>query len=182
MDGWWRDVGDDGNEDLLQIPVPAGCQNGISGSESRFLMVAAQRKSIWEKRRTPTVFRSEGICRQKEGSRRRPRWPHHRWARLGLGRAPWWWAQATASLRLSFWLRGSSGKIEFLQYFPGFFLKVGFLHKKRDTRAILLKTTLVRVSCIQNTQIRGKTIAKVFRKVHTFWTYQLSRLSLPVFC
>jgi hypothetical protein len=32
-------------------------------------------------------------------------------------------------LRLSFWLRGSSGKIEFLQYFPGFFLKVGFLHK-----------------------------------------------------
>jgi hypothetical protein len=32
-------------------------------------------------------------------------------------------------LRLSFWLHESSGKIEFLQYFPGFFLKVGFLHK-----------------------------------------------------
>jgi hypothetical protein len=60
-----------------------------------------------------------------------------------------------------------------LQYFPGFFLKVGFLHKKRDTRAILLKIALVRVSCIQNTQIRGETIAKVFRKVDTFWTYQL---------
>src|SRR5215217_4647223 len=44
--------------------------------------------------------------------------------------------------------------------------------QKRDTRAILLKTTLVRVSCIQNTQIRGKTIAKVFGKVDTFWTYQ----------
>jgi hypothetical protein len=42
MDGRWRDVGDDGDEDLLQIPVPAGCQNGVSGSESRFLMVAAQ--------------------------------------------------------------------------------------------------------------------------------------------
>jgi hypothetical protein len=41
MDGWWRDVGDDGDEDLLQIPVPVGCQNGVSGSESRFLMVAA---------------------------------------------------------------------------------------------------------------------------------------------
>jgi hypothetical protein len=42
MDGWWRDVGDDGDEDLLQIPVPAGCQNGVSGSESRFLMAAAR--------------------------------------------------------------------------------------------------------------------------------------------
>jgi hypothetical protein len=44
--------------------------------------------------------------------------------------------------------------------------------QKRDTRAILLKTALVRVSCIQNTQIRGEIIAKVFEKVDTFWTYQ----------
>jgi hypothetical protein len=94
-------------------------------------MVAAQQKSIWEKRRTPAPFRSEGICRQKEGSRRWPSCPHHRWARPGLGRTPWWWAQLPASLRLSFWLRGSSGKIGFLQYFLGFFLKVGFLHKTR---------------------------------------------------
>jgi hypothetical protein len=41
MDGRWRDVGDDDDEDLLQIPIPIGCQNGVSGSESRFLMVAA---------------------------------------------------------------------------------------------------------------------------------------------
>jgi hypothetical protein len=41
MDGRWRDVGDDGDEDLLQIPILAGCQNGVSGSESRILMVAA---------------------------------------------------------------------------------------------------------------------------------------------
>jgi hypothetical protein len=88
MDGWWRYIGDDGDEDLLQIPVPAGCQNRVSGSESRFLMVAAQRKSIREKHRTPAPFRSEGICRRKEGSRRWPRWPHHRWARPGLGHAP----------------------------------------------------------------------------------------------
>jgi hypothetical protein len=46
--------------------------------------------------------------------------------------------------------------------------------QKRDTRAILLKTVSVRVSCIQNTQIRGETIAKVFGKVDTFWTYQIS--------
>jgi hypothetical protein len=31
---------------------------------------------------------------------------------------------------------------------------------------------LVRVSCIQNTQIREETTAKVFGKVDTFWTYQ----------
>jgi hypothetical protein len=46
MDGRWRSVGDDGDEDLLQIPIPAGSQNGVSGFESRFLMAAAQRKSI----------------------------------------------------------------------------------------------------------------------------------------
>jgi hypothetical protein len=57
MDGRWRDVGDDGDEDLLQIPVPVGCQNGVSGSESRFLMAAVQRKSIWEKRHLPDIFR-----------------------------------------------------------------------------------------------------------------------------
>ena len=56
MDGRWSDVGDDGDEDLLQISVPAGCQNGVSGSESRFLMVVAQRNSIWEKRQTPNFL------------------------------------------------------------------------------------------------------------------------------
>jgi hypothetical protein len=66
----------------------------------------------------------------------------------------------------------SSGEIGFLQYFPRYLLKVGFLHKKRDTRVILLKTALVCVSCIQNTQIRGETTAKVFGKVDMFWTYQ----------
>jgi hypothetical protein len=67
-------------------------------------------------------------------------------------------------LRLIFWLRGSSGEIGFLPIFPEFLLKVGFLHKN-ETPA------LVRVSCIQNTQIRGETTAKVFGKVDTFWTY-----------
>jgi hypothetical protein len=130
MDGWWRDVGDD-DEDLLQIPVPAGCKNEVSGSESRFLMVAAQRNSIWEKRRTPNVFRSEGICRRKEGSRRWPRRPHHPLAWPGFGRATGWCGALLAPLRLVFWLRGSSGKIGFLQYFSGFFLKVEFLHKNK---------------------------------------------------
>jgi hypothetical protein len=130
MDGWWRDVGDD-DEDLLQIPVLAGCQNGVSGSESRFLMVTAQQNSIWEKRQTPDSFRSKGVCRWKEGSRRRLGRPHHPLARPGLGRATRWCGALLAPLRLVFWLHGSSGKIGFLQYFLGFFLKVGFLHKNK---------------------------------------------------
>jgi hypothetical protein len=135
-------------------------------------MVAAQWKSIWEKCRTPAPFRSEGICRRKEGSRQWLRQPHHRWVRPGLGRATWWCGGLPAPLHLVFWLCGSFGEIGFLQYFPRFLLKVGFLHKNETPEQFLLKIALVRVSCIQNTQIRGETIAKVFGKVDTFWTYQ----------
>jgi hypothetical protein len=60
-----------------------------------------------------------------------------------------------------------------LQYFLGFFPESQIFAQKQDTRAILLKTALVHVSCIQNTKIREETIAKVFGKVDTFWTYQL---------
>jgi hypothetical protein len=52
--------------------------------------------------------------------------------------------------------------------FSGIFPKSRISAQKRDTGAILLKTGLVRVSCIQNIQIRGETIAKVFRKVDMF--------------
>jgi hypothetical protein len=48
--------------------------------------------------------------------------------------------------------------------------------QKQDTTAILLKTALVRVSCIQNTHIRGETTAKVFGKVDRFWTYHATYL------
>jgi hypothetical protein len=56
--------------------------------------------------------------------------------------------------------------------FFGIFPESRISAQKQDTRAILLKIVLVYVSCIQNTQIRGETIAKVFGKVDTFWTYQ----------
>jgi hypothetical protein len=62
----------------------------------------------------------------------------------------------------------SSGKIGTLRYFSGFFSKSRIYAQKQDTGVILLKTALVRVSCIQNTQIRGETTTKVFRKVDTF--------------
>jgi hypothetical protein len=102
-------------------------------------MVAAQWKSIWEKRQTPAVFRSEGICRRKEGSRRWPRRPHHPLARPGLGCATKGCEPLVAPLRLVLWLGGSSGKIGFLQYFPGFFLKVRFLHKNETPRQFCWK-------------------------------------------
>jgi hypothetical protein len=57
--------------------------------------------------------------------------------------------------------------------FSGIFTQSRISAQKRDTRAILLKTALVCVTCIQNTQIRGETTTKVFGKVDTFWTYQL---------
>jgi hypothetical protein len=129
MDGWWRGVGDDDDDDLLQYPIPAGCQNGVFGSESRFLVVAAQRNSIWEKHPTPSIFRSETLCRRKEGSRRWPRRPHHPLVRPGLARATRWCGPLMTLLRLVSWLRESSGKIGVLRYFLGIFLKVGFLHR-----------------------------------------------------
>jgi hypothetical protein len=45
---------------FLQIPIPAGCQNIVSGSESWFLIMAAQRNSIWEKCRTP-IFSGQRV-------------------------------------------------------------------------------------------------------------------------
>jgi hypothetical protein len=69
-------------------------------------MVAAQRKSFWEKRHTPDISRSEGICRRKQGSRRRPSHPHNRWARPGLGRAPYVCGGLVPPLRFVFWLLG----------------------------------------------------------------------------
>jgi hypothetical protein len=42
-----------------------------------------------------------------------------------------WCELLVDSLRLVFWLRVSSGKIGILQYFPRFFLKVGFLYKNK---------------------------------------------------
>jgi hypothetical protein len=83
------------------------------------------------KRRTPDSFRSKAICRRKGGLRRWQGWPHHPLARPGLARATRWCGALLAPLCVVLWLRGSSGKIGFLQYFLEFFLKVGFLYKNK---------------------------------------------------
>jgi hypothetical protein len=169
--GWWRDVGDDGDEDLLQIPVPAGCQNGFSNFESRFLMVAAQWKSIWENAE-PLLLSGQRVY---VGGRRGRGDSRGGLTTGGRGQA---WATPPggepshcplSSLLLSPWVFWQN---RFFAIFSGIFLESWISAQKQDTRAILLKTAWVRVSCIQNTQIRGETIAKMFGKVGTFWTYQ----------
>jgi hypothetical protein len=139
MNGWWRGVGDDDGDDLLQFPVPAWCQNGASGSELGFLIVAAQRNSLWKNVKPTTVFRSGALYMPKEVSRRWPRRPHHPQARPRVARAARWCGPLVAHLRLVFWLRESSGKIGILQYFLGIFLKVWFLHKNETPEQLCWK-------------------------------------------
>ena len=45
---------------LSKFLVPAGCRNGVFGSESWFLMVVAERNSSLENVEPPSVFRSRG--------------------------------------------------------------------------------------------------------------------------
>ena len=102
---------------LSKFPIPAGCQNGVSGSESRFLVVAAQRNSSLEIIEPPCVFRSEGICRRKKRSRQSPRRPHPLLAQPGLARTTKGCGPLMDPLCPVFWLYESSGKIGVLQYF-----------------------------------------------------------------
>ena len=45
---------------LYKFPVPAGCQNGVSGAILWNLVVVAERNSFWKNVEPPEVFRSEG--------------------------------------------------------------------------------------------------------------------------
>ena len=56
MDGPWRGGDDDDGADLLRIPVPAGCQNGVPASEIGFREAAALRTFLWNNFEPPGVF------------------------------------------------------------------------------------------------------------------------------
>src|SRR3954471_16491781 len=45
---------------LSKFLVLVGCQNGVSGSESWFLVAAAEQNSCWKTIEPPSVFRLEG--------------------------------------------------------------------------------------------------------------------------
>ena len=78
---------------LPKFPVPAGCQNGVSGSESWFLVAAAERNSFW-KTIDPPEFLGQKATHRHGG---RPRsflgWPNlpqarGQWARVWGGSGP----------------------------------------------------------------------------------------------
>jgi hypothetical protein len=60
MDDRWRDIGDDGDEDLLQIPIPAGCQNGVSGSKFAISDGGGAVKVYLGKTPSPRYFQVKG--------------------------------------------------------------------------------------------------------------------------
>src|SRR4051812_35360882 len=106
---------------LSKFPVMAGCQNGVSSFESRFLVVAAQRNSFWKTSTPPPKFLGQKATYRR---RERPRVclgrPHPLQARPGLARAAGGCGLLRPPLHLVFWLRESSSEIGFLAYFLGF--------------------------------------------------------------
>ena len=105
-----RRRGDDG-DDLLQFPVPAECQNGVSGPETEFRDVAAFWRVPGDFDFLPRVFRSKPLSSPEEGVRGQPRGPHARAARPPPGCAGLAFGGPGPPPGLPFWLRDSSGKI-----------------------------------------------------------------------
>ena len=79
-----------------------------------FVMVAALWNSSWNIDRVFRVFTSGEINKRRGDARRWPRWAHHAQAWPSLARAWDGCGHPLVPLRLSFWLPGSSGIIEFL--------------------------------------------------------------------
>jgi hypothetical protein len=163
----WRGVDGDDGDDLLQFPVPAECQNidfwpprrsfAMWRRSGGFLATSTSWSRFLD--RTPQVVQRRASEASRGGHTLGPRrpsvWDPRAPTCLALLAPPIFWENRTFCINS--------------EDFPESWISA----QKRDTRTVLLKTALVRVSCIQNTQIRGKTIAKVFGKVDTFWTYQL---------
>ena len=121
----------------------------------------------------PMIFRSRALSSPKGNVGGRPRWPRHTWARAHPWSRPsmaWSPRAATPTPLLAPWVFRWNMTIAIK---IGVFLESWLFCTKEDTRAILLKTALVRVSCIQIIQVRDQTTTKVFGKVDTSWTYQL---------
>ena len=114
-----------------------------------FGMAAAKRKSSGKTIASPKVFRSEGVYSPKGRSRGCPGRPHHPQARPGVD--PFldqvWAPRGPSALLLLahwiFWLKNNFYR--FTSWFPESWISA----HKQDTKAILLKTALVRVSFIQ---------------------------------
>ena len=69
MDGCCRGVGDDDGDDLLQFPVPAGCQNGVSDPRNRVFGGGGALECFWKSVDPPRVFRSRALSSRKGDAR-----------------------------------------------------------------------------------------------------------------
>jgi hypothetical protein len=136
----------DGEASVMMMAMISSNSLSQQGTRTEFLV---PNRGFWWWRRIATLsgenveppwFLGSGtLCRQKEGSRRWSRQPHHPLARPALARAARWWGPLMDRLRLVFWLHESSGKIGVLRYFLGIFLKVGFLHKNETSEQFCWK-------------------------------------------
>src|SRR3954463_14962202 len=78
---------------LSKFPIPAGCQNGVSGSESWFLVAAAERNSFWKTIKPPRFLGREESYRRRGRPRGCLGWLHpprrdQRWAYAWQGCGP----------------------------------------------------------------------------------------------
>ena len=84
--------------------------------------VAAERGCVSRKNDgLPDVFRSEAFSSPKGSAGGHTGGPHHPWARQGHTRALGACGAPVHPPRFVFWLRGSSGKIGFMELFLEFF-------------------------------------------------------------
>src|SRR4051812_31978836 len=70
---------------LSKFPVPAGCQNGVSGSESWFLVVAAEGTLSGKLLNRPLFLGRKATYRRRERPRRCLGWLHPLQARPVVG-------------------------------------------------------------------------------------------------
>src|SRR3954471_12559344 len=78
---------------LSKFPVPAGCQNGVSRSESWFLVAAVERNSFWKTIEPPSFLGRKATYRRRGRPRGCLGWLHPPQARPVVGpRLAWVWA------------------------------------------------------------------------------------------
>ena len=81
MDGRWRGGDDDDGDDLLRIPVPAGCRTELLIPEIEIASAAERRCVSRNMVDPPSIFRSRGLSSPKGRVGGCPRCPHPSWAR-----------------------------------------------------------------------------------------------------
>ena len=112
-------------------PSRQGARTEFLIPEIGFSMAAELWKVSGKSVDPPEVFRSEALSSPKGSVGGHTGWPHHPWARPRANRALGACGAPVHPLRFVFWLRGSSGKIEFLEFFWNFPETLTFCTKTR---------------------------------------------------